>query len=73
MSQEVFTPKASGHMVFGPWNRAVHLFRVPELWVTRNVCWKNDPTVSNFLGISDDFFRLGILLGVMHSTNMNMD
>lgn len=41
MSQEVFTPKASGHMVFGPWNRAIHLFHVPELWVTRNVGWKS--------------------------------
>lgn len=73
MNQEVFTPKASGHMVFSPWNRAVHLFHVPELWVTRNVGWKNDPTVSIFLEISGNFFRLGLLLGVMHSTNMHMD
>lgn len=73
MNQEVFTPRASGHMVFGPWNRAVHLFHVPELLVTRNVGWKNDPTVSIFLEISDDFFRLELFLGVMHSTNMLMD
>lgn len=73
MNQKVFTSKASGHMAFGPWNKAVHIFHVPELWVTRNVGWTNDPTVSIFLEISDDFFRLGLLLGMMHSTNIHMD
>lgn len=40
MSQEVVTYKASGHMLLGPWNRALHLLHVPEPWVTRNVGWK---------------------------------
>lgn len=64
MNQEAFTPKASGHMVFGPWNRAVFVFHILELWVARNVGSTSDSTVSVFLEISDNRFisdNLGLL------------
>ena len=33
MNQEALNPKASGHMVFGPWNRAVYVFHILVLWI----------------------------------------